>query len=231
MGSLPLDLGKIPLETPDFRKVEHPWVVSAAQEMKVNDPIRDEGIVVSTQVAYTGEGGRLYEIGEEVSGSTSVVSHYLTTGYMWDVIRAKYGAYGAYSSFSSSDGIAALYTYRDPNPPEDTLKLFHDAADEILKASESSLTRDDNAAITTSIIGTIGSLDGSSLSAEDAGWVALARYLRGESPIARQRWRNSVLATSRRDFVDYAERLKAWRQPSIAIVTSQSVFDEMEHNL
>ena len=79
-NSLPLDLGKIPPETPNFRKVEHPWVVSASQEMKENDPIRDEGIVVSTQVAYTGEGGRLYDIGEEVSGGTSVVSHYLTTG-------------------------------------------------------------------------------------------------------------------------------------------------------
>ena len=45
-------------------------------------PIKDEGIVVSTQVAYVGEGGQLYENGDKVSGSVSVVSHYLQTGYM-----------------------------------------------------------------------------------------------------------------------------------------------------
>jgi hypothetical protein len=48
--------------------------------MVVIDPIRDEGIVVSTQVAYVGEGGQLFERGDTVDGSTSVVSHYLTTG-------------------------------------------------------------------------------------------------------------------------------------------------------
>ena len=51
-------------------------------------------------------------------------------GYMWDVIRAKNGAYGAYSKFSSNDGIATLYTYRDPNQPQDTLDAFHAAADD-----------------------------------------------------------------------------------------------------
>jgi hypothetical protein len=48
--------------------------------MMKSDPIQDEGIVVSTQVAYVGEGGRLYDVGEQVGGSTSVVSHHLTTG-------------------------------------------------------------------------------------------------------------------------------------------------------
>lgn len=151
-------------------------------------------IVVSTQVAYVGEGGRLYDVEEEVSASVSVVSHYLTTGYMWDVIRAKNGAYGAYSQFSSSDGIATLYTYRDPNSPEATLDAFHAAADDILQAADSStLTRNGNAAITTAIIGTIGGLDGSALSAKDAGWVALIRYLHGESALCRQREREEVL--------------------------------------
>lgn len=150
---------------------------------------------------------------------------------MWDVIRAKNGAYGAYSSFSSSDGIATLYTYRDPNEPEKTLDAFHAAADDILQAAKSSLTRDQNAAITTAIVGTIGDLDGSALSAKDAGWVALLRYLRGESALSRQRWRKGVLDSSVDDFVDYAERLKSWRTPSIAIVASQSAFNQMDREL
>ena len=79
-NGLPLDLGRTPDVTPDFRSVPHPWMVSAEREMEETDPVRDEFISVSTQVAYTAEGGRLYEPGNEVSGSTSVVSHYLTTG-------------------------------------------------------------------------------------------------------------------------------------------------------
>ena len=147
---------------------------------------------------------------------------------MWDVIRAKNGAYGAWSQFSSSDGIATLYTYRDPNPPDKTLDAFHAAADEILQdASSSTLTRDDNAAITTAIIGTIGDLDGSALSAKDAGWVALIRYLRGESSVSRQRWRKEVMDTTVDDFIDFAQRLKSWRVPSIAVVASQSALSEM----
>jgi hypothetical protein len=51
-----------------------------------------------------------------------------------------------------------------------TLDAFHDAPDELLKdASSSTFTRDDNAAITTAVIGTIGDLDGSELSAHEAG--------------------------------------------------------------
>eukprot|EP00581_Thalassiosira_minuscula_P025536 CAMPEP_0184417040 /NCGR_PEP_ID=MMETSP0738-20130409/9949_1 /TAXON_ID=385413 /ORGANISM="Thalassiosira miniscula, Strain CCMP1093" /LENGTH=145 /DNA_ID=CAMNT_0026776647 /DNA_START=1 /DNA_END=439 /DNA_ORIENTATION=+ len=136
------------------------------------------------------------------------------------------------SNVSSSDGIATLFTYRDPNSPEDTLDAFHEAADSILQDDASStLTRDNNAAITTAIIGTIGGLDGSALSAKDAGWVALVRYLRGESALCRQRWRKEVLHSSADDFVDFAQRLKSWRTPSVAIVASQSAFKEMERDL
>ena len=229
LNMLPLDLGNPADPTPDFRATEHPWIKAAREEMLASNPINDEGIVVSTQVAYVGEGGQLYEPGDDVSGSTSVVSHYLTTGYMWDVIRAKYGAYGAYSSFSQTDGVQTLFTYRDPNKPDETLGLFHAAADSILSdASSDTLTRKKNAAITTAVIGTIGSLDGSALSAGAAGYVALVRHLRGESSVARQEWRNQIINTSVDDFVDFANRMKSWKNPSQAIVASESAFAEMK---
>lgn len=67
-------------ETIDFRNYDHPWVDAAYEDMKISSPVWDEGIAVATQVAYTGEGVRLYDVGEPVKGSASVVSHYLTTG-------------------------------------------------------------------------------------------------------------------------------------------------------
>jgi Zn-dependent M16 (insulinase) family peptidase len=93
-NKLPVDLGNPAPPTPDFRSTEHPWVAPALEEMMSAFSSQNEGIAVPTQVAYVGEGGRMYDIGETVSGSASVVSHYLSTGYMWDVIRAKNGAYG-----------------------------------------------------------------------------------------------------------------------------------------
>ena len=151
---------------------------------------------------------------------------------MWDVIRAKNGAYGAYSQFSSSDGVLTLYTYRDPNPPDSTLEAFHAAANEIMQdASTTMLTRDNKAAITTAIIGTIGGLDGSALSAQDAGWVALLRYLQGDSALSRQRWRREVLETSVDDFINFAGRMQLWLSPSVAVVASKSALDDMKRGM
>lgn len=151
---------------------------------------------------------------------------------MWDVIRAKNGAYGAYSQFSSTDGVLTLYTYRDPNPPDSTLAAFAAASNEIMQdAATSILTRDDNAAITTAIIGTIGGLDGSALSAQGAGWEALLRYLEGDSALSRQRWRKEVLETSVDDFVNFGGRMQLWLSPSIAVVASKSALEEMKGDL
>lgn len=228
VNKLPVDLGNPAPPTPDFRSVDHPWVAPAREEMMRAYPSQNEGIAVPTQVAYVGEGGRMYNVGEYVSGSASVVSHYLSTGYMWDVIRAKNGAYGAYSKFSDVDGIGTFYTYRDPNTPDTTLGLFDGAAQSIFDDAEAVLTRDNNAAITTAIIGTIGGLDGSALSPQAAGWTALIRYLYGESTISRQRERNEILKTTIDDFIDYAQRVKGWREQSIAIVASLASFNEMK---
>ncbi|KAL7450935.1 hypothetical protein ACHAWC_003933 [Mediolabrus comicus] len=228
VNKLPVDLGNPAPPTPDFRSVDHPWVAPAREEMMKAYPSPNEGIAVPTQVAYVGEGGRMYNVGEYVSGSASVVSHYLSTGYMWDVIRAKNGAYGAYSKFSDVDGIGTFYTYRDPNTPDTTLGLFDGAAQSIFDDAEAVLTRDNNAAITTAIIGTIGGLDGSALSPQAAGWTALIRYLYGESTISRQRERNEILKTTIDDFIDYAQRVKGWREQSIAIVASLASFNEMQ---
>jgi hypothetical protein len=74
------DSGTSQSPTPDFRSVDHPWIAAAKEAQKTTNPLRDEGIAVSTQVAYVGEGGRLYDVGDTVTGSVSVVSHYLTTG-------------------------------------------------------------------------------------------------------------------------------------------------------
>lgn len=72
----------------------HPWIEAAQEEMSVMVPVRDEGIVVSSQVSYVGKIGKVYNMGEEVSGSSCIPVQYLKKGYLWDEVRAKNGAYG-----------------------------------------------------------------------------------------------------------------------------------------
>lgn len=74
------DSGTSQSPTPDFRSIDHPWIAAAREAQMTTNPLRDEGIAVSTQVAYVGEGGRIYDVGDTITGSVSVVSHYLTTG-------------------------------------------------------------------------------------------------------------------------------------------------------
>jgi len=45
-----------------------------------------------------------------------VLSHQLSTGALWEVIRMKGGAYGAFINSNSLDNCLTFATYRDPNP-------------------------------------------------------------------------------------------------------------------
>jgi Zn-dependent M16 (insulinase) family peptidase len=77
----------------NFYSEAHPWAKQAREEMSSKAPLVDEGFVVPTQVSYVGKGGRLYDVGEPVSGSSSVVSRFLGTGYMWDNVRVIGGVF------------------------------------------------------------------------------------------------------------------------------------------
>ena len=85
LNSLPGDANGEKL--PDFYNVEHPWATRAKEDMPKLAPLKDEGFVVPTQVSYVGKGGQLYDQGQIVPGSDSVVSRFLRTGYLWDHVR------------------------------------------------------------------------------------------------------------------------------------------------
>ena len=78
----------------DYKIENHPWIEDAQKKMSETSPLRDEGVVISSQVSYVGKAGLLYNLGEKVSGSSCVPLQYLKKGYLWDEVRAKNGAYG-----------------------------------------------------------------------------------------------------------------------------------------
>jgi len=220
LGDLPGDNNAEQLQ--NFYSEPHPWAIQAKEEMATQAPIADEGFVVPTQVSYVGKGGRLYSKGEAVSGSTSVISRFLGTGYMWDNVRVMGGAYGGFAQFQPKDGIFSFLSYRDPNLAG-TIDVY-DGASKALMTSASDLENDPDA-LATAIIGAIGDMDGA-LGPDQKGSLQFSRWLARETPEQRQKFRDEILNTKPSDFKDFAERLQALKDPSSAVVSSKSAFED-----
>uniref|UniRef100_A0A7S2FA16 Peptidase M16C associated domain-containing protein n=1 Tax=Octactis speculum TaxID=3111310 RepID=A0A7S2FA16_9STRA len=177
----------------------------------------NEGYVVPTQVNYVGKGGRIFDIGEKISGSSSVVARSLRTGYLWDTVRVMGGAYGGMCSFSALRGTFTFLSYRDPNLLG-TIKNY-DGAGEFLQTSK--LTDE---ALSQAIIGAVGDMD-SPLAPDAKGWEAMRRYLVEETSEQRQDWREEILGTTRSDFVEFGERLDGLKGRSV-VVGSKKALEE-----
>ena len=206
----------------NFYSEPHPWAQQVKDEMAAEAPIVDEGFVVPTQVSYVGKGGRLYDIGEPVSGATSVISRFLGTGYMWDNVRVMGGAYGGFAQFQPRDGIFSFLSYRDPNLAS-TIDVYDGASDALMQSAAD--MENDPDALATAIIGAIGDMDGA-LSPDQKGSVQFKRWLVRESPEQRQKYRDEILNAKPSDFKEFAERLKALKEPSSAVVSSKAAFED-----
>jgi len=206
----------------NFYSMPHPWVGQAKAEMSSAAPLIDEGFVVPTQVSYVGKGGRLYDVGEAVSGSTSVISKFLGTGYMWDNVRVIGGAYGGFCQFQPRDAIFSFLSYRDPNLAG-TIDVYDGASKSLLESAKDMETDPD--ALATAIIGAVGDMDGA-LSPNQKGSLQFKRWLTRESPEQRQKFRDEVLNTKPSDFQEFAERLMALKDPSSAVVSSKAAFED-----
>lgn len=220
LSNLPGD-AKSDATFPDFYKNDHPWIVAAKAEMGDAAPMTDEGFVVPTQVSYVGKGGRLYDNGEPLSGAATVVARFLRTGYLWDYVRVMGGAYGGMCLLAQGSGFFGFLSYRDPNLAK-TLDVYDNAAD-ALDAAADELEKDKEA-LATAIIGTVGDMDGA-MSPDQKGWSAFTRYLLQETPEERQKFRDEVLNTKPADFRDFAKRLRAMKNPSVAVVSSKAAFE------
>merc|ERR1719230_787496 len=186
--------------------------------------MENEGFVVPSQVNYVVKGGPIFNPGQAVSGSSSVVSRFLSLHYLWDNVRVMGGAYGGFARFSETSGRFVYMSYRDPNLKA-TLDIYDKAPDALLGTH---ITNDD---ILQGVIGAIGDLD-SPLSPDQKGYSSMVQYLTGESAEDRQKWRDEVLNTSETDFKDFATALKKVSESgSVAVVGSQAALDEANKDL
>ncbi len=161
---------------------------------------RSEGLIIPAQVNYVGKGGNLKALGFDLSGASSVVLKFLNTTYLWDKVRVQGGAYGGSSRFDLTSGNFSFVSYRDPN----LLKTL-DAYDGAARALRNDIGEND---LTRSIIGVIGDVDGYEFP-DAKGYSSMWRQLTGTTDELRQRRRDEILGTSRKDFVAMSEALAA----------------------
>jgi Zn-dependent M16 (insulinase) family peptidase len=130
------------------------------------------------------------------------------------------GAYGGFCTFSQYSGFFSFLSYRDPNLSK-TVDVYDGAADAVIAAAEELANDPDGLA--QAIIGTIGDMDGA-LGPDQKGYAALQRWLINESAEYRQTYRDQILDTTAEDFKAFGKRLKALKDPSVAVVSSQAAF-------
>ncbi len=177
-----------------------------------------EGITIPAQVNYVGKGANLFREGYEFKGSSKVIEGYLRTSWLWEKVRVQGGAYGGFCSFDHFSGTFTFLSYRDPNLLE-TVENY-DGTARFLKTAEIGEEE-----VRKAIIGAIGDID-SHMLPDTKGYVSLKRSLSGITEEDRQRMRDDILATSVRDFREFADALEKVNDRGIVkVLGSQASID------
>ena len=186
------------------------------------EPMPDfEGLTLPAQVNYVGKGVNLYSLGYRYHGSTHVITRYLRNAWLWERIRLQGGAYGAFCFFDKHSGALTFVSYRDPNLLK-TLDAF-DGSARFLKELE--IAEDE---LVKGVIGTIGDIDQYQLP-DAKGYTSMVRYLTGENQERRQKMREEVLGTSKRDFQSFGEILEsAMPKGAVKVLGSETAIREAE---
>lgn len=177
----------------------------------------NEGLTLPAQVNYVGKGVNLYKLGYHYHGSAQVAISYLNLSYLWNQIRVQGGAYGAGLSFNLHSGVAAYYSYRDPNVAE-TLKVY-DEAGEYLRNVDISPEE-----LTKILIGTVGDVD-RFMMPDAKGFTSMMRYLINYTDEERQKVRDEMLSTTVEHIRQFADALDLLaKQGSVVVLgSSQSI--------
>ena len=180
---------------------------------------KKEALIIPSRINFVGASSNLYDYDYNFHGSSLVISKYLQTAWLWEKIRVQGGAYGGMCSFDYRSGSFVFASYRDPNLL-DSINIYKDTGSFLknLDLSSDELTR--------SIIGAIGQLDSYQL--PDAKSLSnYQRLLIKYNDEERQKLRNEVLSTSKKDFQKFGDILdKAFKDPNIVVLCDNESANE-----
>lgn len=162
---------------------------------KFETVVKNEAILIPSDVQYVAKGYNFKKLGYEYKGSVEVLEHILRYGYLWNNIRVKGGAYGALINFTSS-GNFMLCSYRDPNIKE-TIDIYKKMPKFVnnINVSKKELGK--------AIIGTMSNKQ-LPLSSREIGKYAINCALTEKSQEDRQQIVNEILSTTLEDLRNYS---------------------------
>ena len=158
---------------------------TGADEIKWSSilPVRNEALVLPTQVNYVGKAANLNKSGYKYNGTALVIHKLLGTTWLWDRVRVSGGAYGAFSSFDSQSGWFSVREGQISVGVLIVVSLYHS-------------------------LGCSGDLDSYQLP-DAKGYTALVRHLLKVTDEERQQRRDEVLSTTLASFHEHADVLAA----------------------
>lgn len=187
--------------------------------------VKQEGIIVPAEISFASCGSNLYKVDSDFNGSLMVAAKILSLDYLWNSIRVKGGAYGA-GILVKYDGLAAYYSYRDPNA-NSSLEVYS-KADEFI---ESFSKNADKNTIEKFIIGTISSSE-PVLSNRLTGKRADINYFTEYSYEKHAEVRKQILSTTNKDLADIAKTLKSVSdENAICVIGSNEIIKSCKDKL
>lgn len=181
----------------------------------------NEGFQDASKVQYVLKGSNYKKLGFQYSGKMNVLSQLLSTVYLQNTIRVQGGAYGGFAVMEDS-GLLAFASYRDPNLKK-TVENYLGASRFL---SELSLGERD---LRRLIIGTISDWD-RPLNPSQKGFMAVWRYLKGDTLAMLQKERDEILGTTVDDLKGFAKMVEmVMAQNYLCVVGNEKkIADEKE---
>ena len=180
-----------------------------------------EGLLFPSSVGYAGFALHGVSINREEYAYDSVLSHLLSTGFLWQNIRMTGGAYGASCSPNATEGLFNFSSYRDPDVGT-SLQVFREA----LEYAAAGEIGDEE--LRRAIIGTVGKESRPS-TPRNEGFIGFRRNLYGIDDWMRQKKRDAELALTRAHIRQSARRLlKRFDQGSTAVLAGDTLLEKTE---
>lgn len=162
-----------------------------------------EGFVLPTDISFAAMSGPFPDANR---GAARVMKRVVFLDHLWNTIRVQGGAYGT-GMVLRNNGLASLYSYRDPSAAH-SLACYREIP-AFLKAFAGE--------VQGAIVGAIAEND-PLLTPRDKGKTADARYWKKLSDETLRRTRQEILAAAGRDVAAYAEQMEDFMEQSAICV-------------
>lgn len=171
------------------------------------------------QVGFAASALPAARLGDTDVGSETVLSHYLSSGPLWERIRMGGGAYGAFCQNDVLEGLFIFSSYRDPSPLA-SLEVFHQS---LMEASRVPV---DSSALEKLIIGCY-SREVQPRSPADKGFTAFIRLLYGITDTLRTAKVAQILSVAPGDIMRVSgTMLEQWDQSRQCVLAGKKMLND-----